>query len=138
MIPNVDEGLRAIAKRLLTRLVPDAKTTYAGADGARAAALLFAVADEMAVGIERRMQDIRAMRELLADGQAFHACEIPSMPEDLALATVNACHDALTRNLIALHTAVESHADPDARLLDARIWAYLGEWVARHQIRELA
>ena len=64
MIPHADQALNLLARRLTTALVPDLKSDYAQADGMLTGQLMTVLAAELGYGIERRMQDIRAMQDL--------------------------------------------------------------------------
>ncbi len=137
MIPKADSGQRSLVQRLLTRVIADTQSTYTASDGLMIGLLLNALADELEQGVDRRMRDIMAMRNLLQSGQAFYPCDIEPVPQDLTLRAVNASHDALTRNLVALHTAVELDDSSDAQALNRDIWFYLTETVQRHQVNSV-
>ncbi|MDZ7684846.1 MAG: hypothetical protein U5O39_07410 [Gammaproteobacteria bacterium] len=49
----------------------------------------------------------------------------------MTLEDVDAWHDALTRQLIGLHEAVEAAGDSE---LDEAIWRYLGDSASRHAL----
>lgn len=134
MIPQAGSGQRSLVQRLLTRIVADTNSTYIASDGLLIGLLLNALSDELEQGVERRMQDILAMRNLLKAGQSFHSSDIVPVPTDLSLRAVNACHDALTRQLIQLHAIVELDDSDEARSLNRDIWFYLTETVQRHQL----
>ncbi len=136
MIPHTDDALRMLAERLLTRLLPEIGSVYGQSDGMLVGLLMNAIADEVACGIDRRMQDIAGMQDLLLKGVAFHDAGdmTERRPADYTLAAVNDLHDELTRHLIALHEALEESQEDAAGLLEAEIWRYLESMTGRHAI----
>ena len=149
MIPHADQALNLLARRLTTAMVPDLKSDYAQADGMLTGQLMTVLAAELGYGIERRMQDIRAMQELFV-AAALQLSDEPLTqdlvrlsglePTSLTLNEVDAAHDELTRGLLALHVRVdlpESDSEPGRdklQAINAMIWAYLESHAARHQI----
>jgi len=109
--------------------------------------LMTALAAELGYGIERRMQDVRAMQELFV-AAALQLSDEPLAqilvqlsrlkPTSLTLKDVDAAHDELTVALLALHERVDlpaPEADRDKlQAINAMIWAYLESHAARHQI----
>lgn len=147
MIPHADQALNLLARRLTTALVPDLKSDYAQADGMLTGQLMTVLATELGYGIERRMQDVRAMQELFV-AAALQLSDEPLAqslvqlsrlkPTSLTLKDVDAAHDELTVALLALHERVDlpaPEADRDKlQAINAMIWAYLESHAARHQI----
>ncbi len=149
MIPHADQALNLLARRLTTALVPDLKSDYAQADGMLTGQLMTVLAAELGNGIERRMQDIRAMQELFV-AAALQLSDEPLTqdlvrlsglePTSLTLNEVDAAHDELTRGLLALHERVdlpESDSEPgrdERQAINGMIWAYLESHAARHQM----
>ncbi|MDB4150753.1 hypothetical protein N9740_04580 [Pseudomonadales bacterium] len=147
MIPHADQALNLLARRLTTALVPDLKSDYAQADGMLTGQLMTVLAAELGYGIERRMQDVRAMQELFV-AAALQLSDEPLAqslvqlsrlkPMSLTLKDVDAAHDELTVALLALHERVDlpaPEADRDKlQAINAMIWAYLESHAARHQI----
>ena len=147
MIPHADQALNLLARRLITTLVPGLKSDYAQADGMLTGQLMTALAAELGYGIERRMQDVRAMQELFV-AAALQLSDEPLAqslvqlsrlkPTSLTLKDVDAAHDELTVALLALHERVDLPApevDRDKlQAINAMIWAYLESHAARHQI----
>ena len=147
MIPHADQALNLLARRLTTALVPDLKSDYAQADGMLTGQLMTVLAAELGYGIERRMQDIRAMQELFV-AAALQLSDEPLAqslvqlsrlkPTSLTLKDVDAAHDELTVALLALHERVDlpaPEADRDKlQAINAMIWAYLESHAAQHQI----
>lgn len=134
MIPNTDHALRNLSQRLLTSLLPELGSEYAMADGMLLGMLMNAVADELAEGIERRLTDIKEMKELLGQCE-LTADERPVLDRELpdySLKSVNARHDELTRILIRCHEQVE--ADSSLEALNRAIWQYLWRHSNRHAI----
>mgnify|MGYP000079305638 CR=1 FL=1 len=147
MIPYADQALSLLARRLITALVPDLKSDYAQADGMLTGQLMTVLAAELGYGIERRMQDIRAMQDLFAAtalqlGDEPLAQDLVHLsqlkPASLTLKDVDAAHDELTVALLALHERVDlpaPEADRDKlQAINGMIWAYLESHAARHQI----
>ncbi len=133
MIPNTDRALRMLSQRLMTTILPDLKTTYTMSDGLMVGLLINACADELEEGIDRRMKDIAAMQSLMLKHRAYAEDEslLSAAPESFSLQSVNALHDALTRQLIAMHERSEVDSiEP----MNADIWAYLREHADRHKI----
>ena len=147
MIPHADQALNLLARRLTTALVPDLKSDYAQADGMLTGQLMTVLAADLGYGIERRMQDVRAMQELFV-AAALQLSDEPLAqslvqlsrlkPMSLTLKDVDAAHDELTVALLALHERVDlpaPEADRDKlQAINAMIWAYLESHAARHQI----
>ncbi|MDA0978465.1 MAG: hypothetical protein O3B72_07905 [Proteobacteria bacterium] len=135
MIPNTDNALRMLSQRMMAQLLPDLKSNYSISDGFMIGLLVNAIADEMAEGIHRRVEDIEDMRRILKsapDGLPAGSAALLDAPlEDLRLATVNERHDALTRLLILIQTRAE---ETDDVTLQAEIWGYLRRHAARHVI----
>ena len=136
MIPNTDDALRMLCQRLMTQLLPDLKTEYSQADGMLLGLLMNAIADEIASGINHRMEDIADMAKLLKQGSAFNNTGnlADQTPASLNLRDVNALHDQFTRELIKLHEIVEHAGTGKAAGLDREIWRYLGTTAGRHTI----
>lgn len=128
MIPQTDQALRYLAQRLMTQILPDLATSYSASDGMMIALLMNAVADELEAGIDRRFRDIHDMLAVLRAGGVDPAAE---QPDSLTLTSVNALHDQLTRQLIALHTAAEEAGN---ETLTRAIWAYYGDAATRHAV----
>lgn len=139
MIPNTDDALRMLCQRLMTQLLPDLKTEYSQADGLLLGLLMNAIADEIASGIDHRMEDIADMATLLKQGSAFHntGYVADQAPASFKLRDVNALHDQFTRELIKLHEVVEQAGTEGAAELDSEIWRYLATTAGRHTITAL-
>ncbi|MGV0034859.1 MAG: hypothetical protein ACNYPE_07795 [Candidatus Azotimanducaceae bacterium WSBS_2022_MAG_OTU7] len=135
MIPHTDDALRMLSQRLMTQLLPDLKTLYSLSDGALIGLLINAIADEVAEGVQRRLDDIAEMRLIFEAGAALLSSgdkEVLSagLPS-YRLSDVNDQHDALTRILVALHEKAE---DKKMAVLNQSIWAYLRRHAERHRI----
>ncbi|MBT4162900.1 MAG: hypothetical protein HOC70_10000 [Gammaproteobacteria bacterium] len=134
MIPNTDQALRNIAHRLMVSLVPELRSEYAMADGMSLGMLINVIADELAEGIQRRLEDITEMQEVLG------SCELSEKERGVAeagidnysLKAVNARHDELTSILIDWHE--KSEADDSLGALNHAIWQYLRRHANRHVI----
>ena len=130
MRPAGDQGLRFIAERLLKDVLPKMRDAYGVADVAMTSALLSAIATEFSRAAENRVRDIEAMKSILHEGARVSNRELAAAcaklaatkPESLRIDALDRAHDALSGQLIALHTFVESSGD--ARL-NLRIWEYL-------------
>ena len=98
--------------------------------------LMNAIADEIASGINHRMEDIADMAKLLKQGSAFNNTGnlADQTPASLNLRDVNALHDQFTRELIKLHEIVERAGTGKAAGLDREIWRYFGTTAGRHTI----
>jgi hypothetical protein len=139
MIPNTDDALRMLCQRLMTQLLPDLKTEYSQSDGMLLGLLMNAIADEVASGINHRMEDIADMTRLLKRGSAFHNTGnlADQTPTSFKLKDVNALHDRFTHQLIKLHEIVERTGTEEAAGLDREIWHYLETTAGRHTITAL-
>ncbi len=139
MIPNTDDALRMLSQRLMVQLLPDLKTEYCLSDGMLLGLLMNAIADEVASGIELRMQDIADMARLLKQGSAFHDAGklVDQGPASLKLKDVNILHDQFTTELIKLHEIVERSETEEATRVEREIWRYLGTTAERHTITAL-
>ncbi len=135
MIPHTDDALRMLSQRFMTQLLPDLKTLYSLSDGALIGLLINAIADEVAEGIQRRLDDIAEMRLIFEAGAALLSSGdkevISSCLPSYRLSDVNDHHDALTRILVALHKKAE---DKKMAGLNQSIWAYLRRHAQRHRI----
>lgn len=135
MIPHTDDALRMLSQRLMTQLLPDLKTIYSLSDGALIGLLINAIADEMAEGIQRRLDDIAEMKLVFEAGEALLSDsdkEVVSSPlPSFRLTDVDAHHDSLTHILVSLHEKVE---DKKMEVLNQSIWAYLRRHTQRHKI----
>ena len=137
MRPAGDQGLRFIAERLLKDVLPKMRDAYGVADVAMTSALLSAIATEFSRAAENRVRDIEAMKSILHEGARVSNRELAAAcaklaatePESLKIDALDRAHDALSGQLIALHTFVESSGD--ARL-NLRIWEYLGAHAERN------
>lgn len=129
MIPHAPDAVRMIAQRMLSGVIPDLKSTYTMSDGSMLALLLMGLSGEVADGIARRLADIQELHLILAEAGET---DIDPVPASMRLADVNAVHDRLTAKLIALHERIEGDSARDELCL--RIWKYLGDHAARHQL----
>ena len=142
MIPQAATALKLLSQRIMTRLVPDARTPYAMADGAMVGLLLGGLSAELEEGIERRLQDIEAMRvvfrlalvQLPAGALKEHINGLLAKKiRPLTLTAVNAVHDNCTRVLISLHELAETEVESYPGLAPV-IWRYLEEQAQRHRL----
>lgn len=143
MIPHAGDALAMLSQRILSHLVPNLATTYGMSDGAMTALLLQMLVAEMETGIDRRLEDVEAMRAILReamDGLAVEqlpaeiATVVEQSPASMKLQDVNAVHDALTRVLIDLHARVDVDGpSPEQINVNRRIWSYLDETAERHK-----
>lgn len=143
MIPLAADALRMLAQRLMTQLVPDAKSVYSMSDGMMVGLLMGGLAREMEDGIERRLADLRDMKALFQRAMSeLDDGDVPSdlsqiialNPASMAMADVNAAHDAHSRALIALHDRVDGATSGPSAAIDAAIWQYLEAQVQRHAL----
>jgi hypothetical protein len=137
MIPNTDDALRMLSQRLMTQLLPDLRSTYSLSDGALIGLLMNAIADETAEGINRRLEDLKEMRQIFDSATSLlndeQKADIANTVESYRLADVNKLHDAYTRVLIDVHGRCESNEN--LQTLNNQIWAYLQRHAERHTIR---
>lgn len=137
MRPEGDEGLRFIAQRMMTDVLPRMRDAYGLAEVAMTSSLLGAIATEYARAAQTRMRDIEDMKSILRDGAdvsdanvAASCAELAEIePESLMVDELDRVHDALSSALIALHAFVESSALDE---LNRRIWDYLEHHTERH------
>lgn len=142
MIPRAPEALQMLSQRMLTQLVPDAKSNYSMSDGMLLGLLLGGLVNELDQGIERRLEDIRAMKAVFRSAQkSLDPDALPAgveailalEPESMTMKEVNSVHDAHTRWLIALHDHVDGEHG-EAGKIDLAIWRYLGQHAVRHAL----
>lgn len=144
MIPAAPKALQMLAQRLMTQLVPDAKSTYSMSDGMMLGVLLTSLESEMEAGIDRRLQDVRAMKSLFEAargrlGKSAMPADVDEVlalqPASMTMTDVNVVHDAHTRALIALHERVDTAAaDQPEHTVNLAIWRYLDEHARRHAL----
>jgi hypothetical protein len=144
VIPRAPEALRMLSQRMLTQLVPDAKSTYSMSDGMLLGVLLGGLVKELEDGIARRLLDIESMKAVFRIArEALDAGELPedidkvieSRPPSMSMSDVNTGHDAHTRVLIALHDTVDIAAPTEAQQsVNRAIWKYLDEHAQRHAL----
>lgn len=134
MIPFPDQSLRNLSQRLMVTLLPEFSSEYAVSDGASLGLLMNALADELAEGVQRRLDDIEEMKVILGgcvtleEERSILAADITSF----TMKSVNDRHDELTRLLISWHEKSESE---DLLDLNESIWRYLHRHAARHAIK---
>lgn len=142
MIPHAPQALQMLSQRMLTQLVPDAKSNYSMSDGMLLGMLLGGLVSELDQGIERRLEDIRAMKAVFRSAQkSLDADALPKgveeilalEPGSMTMEDVNSVHDAHTRWLIGLHELVDG-ADGEAGKVNRAIWRYLGQHAVRHAL----
>ena len=133
MIPLPDQSLRNLSQRLLVSLLPEFGSEYAISDAASLGLLMNALADELAEGVQRRLEDIEEMKVILAscvtleEERAILAADMTSY----TMKSINGRHDDLTRLLIAWHEKSETENLLD---LNEAIWRYLHRRAERHAI----
>lgn len=134
MIPLTDQSLRNLSQRILVTLLPEFSSEYAMSDAASLALLMNAIADELAEGIQRRLEDIVEMQTILS-GCVTTGVErdiVERTLESYTLKAVNERHDELTKLLVIWHEKSES--DDALAALNADIWHYLRHHANRHAI----
>ena len=154
MIPHAEQALALLAQRLTSTLIPNLKTAYSQADAMLTTQLMRALGAELGYGIERRMQDVRAIQQLfdrvaslLNNGEATQRLlELSKLePNSLTLEAVDAVHDQLTAALVALHEKVDlaeservnsKISEANQRSINDMIWSYLDAHAARHQMSD--
>ena len=140
MIPNADKALRLVNRRMMTTMLPDLNSAFVQSDGMLLGMLIENLATELATGIERRLQDIEAVKSLFRD--AVHEVKVEGLddamsqclhlqPASMSLADVNLVHDQLHRVLIDLHAYTEASG---LAKLNQAIWRYLEDHAGRHQL----
>ena len=126
-----------LSQRLMTQLLPDVTSEYSMSDGALIGLLMNAIADETQAGVQRRLEDIEQLQEILQSAKSLLTDdEVKVVDEPLVsyrLSDVNTRHDTLTRVLIGIHEVAEGAPEQHAELL-ARIWRYLRAHANRHAI----
>ena len=154
MIPHAEQALELLAQRLTSTLIPNLKTAYSQADAMLTTQLMRALGAELGYGIERRMQDVRAIQQLfdrvaslLNNGEATQRLlELSKLePNSLTLEAVDAVHYQLTAALVALHEKVDlaeservnsKISEANQRSINDMIWSYLDAHAARHQMSD--
>lgn len=142
MTPSVSAVLNGIARTLMTEIAPQLAGSY-GAHGTTLAAMLaMMAAQEFERGAARLVEENAAIEALLADGVALASSALRSELESalaarepsLLISALQARNDTLRAALTHLHAHVETLDTPEARRLEARIWA---ELVASTERRKL-
>jgi hypothetical protein len=138
MIPHAEQALELLAQRLTSTLIPNLKTAYSQADAMLTTQLMRALGAELGYGIERRMQDVRAIQQLFDRVASL-------LNNSLTLEAVDAVHDQLTAALVALHEKVDlaeservnsKISEANQRSINDMIWSYLDAHAARHQMSD--
>lgn len=144
MIPRPPDALRMLSQRILSHLVPDVQSSYGQSEGSYVGMLMLSLVKELESGIERRLADIRGMKDVFEQARGVLPASmlpdgldaiIAAEPASLTMSDVNGVHDQLASRLIALHDAVDVAAPSDAQVrINNAIWAYLGEHAKRHAL----
>jgi len=143
MIPKGAEGIGHIATRIAVDLMPKAADAYAGADMGLIATLLGLVAQDYDRAADNLVADHADIASILREAQPHLTdASLRRRAEAAASATCQTLrvHDLAARGdiemrvLIDLHETVEKAMDEGAawaHALNARIWRFLDEYVAR-------
>ena len=135
MIPRPDQALLQLAARLGSSLASELQTSYAASEAGLMSMLLMALAGEAAHGVERRMADGRALKELFAEArhapgaerrQSFRASEPASFDHQ----AVSDWLDGGLELLIDLH----GWAEREDQGLNKQIWDFLVDHTERHRL----
>ncbi len=131
MRPDVPLVLERTLGQLAMEVLPALPSGYAqGAFGAQLA-LLAAIREEVDRAAARRVEENRALRELLARGAG--TVTEPSLAarlreagggadDDLTVSALQEANDTLRGLLTLLHARLEEQDDPAARALEADLW----------------
>ena len=137
MKPDVPAVLAELAGLVARNAMPDVHPAdRAGALGL-SAALLGLAAQAWDGAAQNLVTENRAIRAILAQGAAFApdaAALAGGVDDDLRLSTLGAENARLRAGLIALQIAVEGGEAPEARALDAEIWAELVASTGRRMV----
>jgi hypothetical protein len=143
MIPHTSKAVTFLAQRLLTHVLPDARTTFGAADAALLSLLVEMVGQDFERAAEARIDDLREMRTIFTTARALGGLDAALAARidaacareisDLRIAALDAAHAAHCRALIDLHAWIETLDGADAARLDREIWAHLERHAERHR-----
>jgi hypothetical protein len=132
MTPSVPVVLNGLARTLLMELAPQVAVAYAGQTVQLAGALAMMIAQEFDRAAARLVEENAAVEALLADsGDAGLAALAARRQPSLLVSDLQARNRELRAALIRLQARVETLDTPEARALEARIWAELVESTRR-------
>jgi hypothetical protein len=141
MKPDLSRALQGVGMTMITKLMPEIQTAFGQQEAGLAAQLAFWASEEAERGADNLVTETRATRELLQAGLPLAgaakadveaALATPAAP-NFRLSSLEAEIDAVRRGLVALQTALEANASPEAEALNERIWAELIESTRRRQ-----
>ncbi len=143
MIPNGAEGVRHLATRIITDLIPKAVDAYTTADLGLTIGLLDMVAQDYDRAVDVLISDQNDMRVLFEaalgsvgdQGLAERmSASVAARPTSLRVGDLSAQADTAMRVLIDLHAhveAAEAGGEAWASLLNLKIWTFIDAHVAR-------
>lgn len=144
MIPKGAEGVRHLATRAVTDLIPKAADAYMAADIGLMASLIDMVAQDYDRAVDVLIADQNDIREIFQTALASvedtaltarMSAIISARAASFRVSDQTVQADAAMRVLIDLHAHVEDaepRGDPWAAPLNLRIWSFLDAHVARH------
>ena len=134
MIPEPGQALTHLAGKIALTVAPSIPTTYGATDAGLISMLLTMLAAEAELGIERRLEDARGIKDIF--GSAAHAPDpdgrvrfTASEPESLSHPDVSTWLDQGLDLLIALH----AWAEIEDSELNESIWAFLYQHTERYK-----
>jgi hypothetical protein len=136
MTPTVPIVLNGLARTLLMDLAPQVTVAYAGQTVQLAGVLTMMIAQEFERAAARLVEENAAVEAILADAGDFASLAAAREPS-LLVSALQGRNRELRAALTRLHAQVETVDTPEARALEARIWAELVE-STRRRLLEMA
>lgn len=135
MTPTIPLVLNGLARTMMMDLAPQATVAYAGQTLQLAGALSMMVAQEFDRAAARLVEENAAVAALLADAGDPGLTQLAAARESsLLISDLQRRNGELRAALTRLHAHLESLDTPEARALEARIWAELVESTRRRQL----
>ena len=131
MTPTVPIVLNGLARTLLMDLAPQVTVAYAGQTVQLAGVLTMMVAQEFERAAARLVEENAAVEAILADAGDDFASLAEAREPSLLVSALQARNRDLRAALTRLHAQVDTVDTPEARALEARIWAELVESTRR-------
>jgi len=133
MSVDVRRMLETMGGSLMTGQVLTLEADYQQRTAFMLGTLLLFASQEWDAAAERLSDENRAMREIFADAAPVLAgsalgdklAAVPPEDTSLRISVLQASNNELRALLIELHAAVEERDTPDAKAIEARIWAEL-------------
>lgn len=146
MKPDPEAVLKLIADKLLGEILPTLPTPYLQANAQMMTRLLANIAEQADGAAAWRAEENAALRRLFERAAPLMkgtlavelAAAAHETDNELRISALGAKNDRRRALLIDLHVAVESTPGPEARALEADIWAELAHGCERRRFRASA